>query len=1353
MSTFDYNCLRNLPYVQQQIICFVALTNRMPEGKLLDSFCQSIGVSYVDVMEGKRLLTSEGLLCYSDNYGRVVSGMYRLLALCYLVEINEDWLDCYMQLLQFQRLGEDEIKAYNFAFSLCAGTDTVLQKNYQSSNEILLRLCYPLVGETMVQNVLSRIPVETFQVFIKKIIPWLLEHDLVAADALLAIWETKSEYKMTLKEEWQNTRLYCFFATGMVVEGESDSWQGHVIQAIHALMRGEEEEALSEMIKAESSCFTRTNFVPFPDYISNYFFAVALSKDKKIDGRIRLNRIAQNYSVERNVSALVIHILATYFKDSSRKVDDRSMRILSELCDNGASKGYVCMSFLLSSFMKRYRDYDLNNIGYLPNLWILRNELSSVMPILAEQENLKPVITKAVSIDRSLGRTAQQRSTTTPVEIKHDRQMPTPAQVLKKQKETVPAELAEPIDHHYRLAYVVTIDGSISVYSRDILTEGVSAFYPLSAEEYRTGRIPKAEIDNSDRQVWNSWYSHGFKFNLEDVLAKLGNSNKLFVRSHGGEIRQVRLVFEALYIEVKQDTSGLWIDSNYTAEQLRSAYRTIFDIKPDRISYSSFPESSRAVLYTLLSTRLFSLESEEKLHDMVMQLIGHVVVKGDSYAAGAKAKVYEGQSNIVVQVYEKKNTKNMRQIRLMARPIENEALLCDPGEGEAVRKVYISGSRTDLRRNLSGEIRNMYDLFSFMRSIGCEVPTEQLHNTPYPVSAQELLQIMDYVKDHSEIYSIEWKSAQPLRLYDLEGKDLRLNIRQREQWLELEGEVRLDEDRSQSVREFFNGVLSQSHSGYVQVGELEYVRLSDKLRSQIERLASGFHDNGHRLLGKEMSAAQVADAMTGEIEVSGSDFLKGLQDKMRASLNADYSVPEGLCATLRPYQNEGFVWMSRLASIGAGACLADDMGLGKTLQSITFLLSRSSEGASIVFVPASVVKNWESEIRRFAPSLNPIILNSGKDRKKRIEDSAANDVIIATYGLMVSMAQELESKEWCVICLDEAHTIKNKTTQTSEAAMNLKGKYRLALTGTPIQNNLSELWNIFQFLNPGLLGGFESFSRKFVYPIMNSQNLERQEQLKRIISPFMLRRTKSEVVKELPKKEEKTILVNLTDGEMEAYEHIRQEVLAETKDAKQEKGNKVEILSQITKLRLAACATRLISKDWTGSSSKLRAFRHVLDDVMSQPDSRVLIFSQFTSFLSMVGEWLKQNNMDYLYLDGNIPIRERSKLVDKFQKGECPLFLISLQAGGLGLNLTLANHVILMDPWWNPAIEQQAIDRAYRIGQQRDVSVVHLISANTIEEKIVRLQKTKKDMASALLSGEEMTKGITYDEILELVQS
>lgn len=587
---------------------------------------------------------------------------------------------------------------------------------------------------------------------------------------------------------------------------------------------------------------------------------------------------------------------------------------------------------------------------------------------------------------------------------------------------------------------------------------------------------------------------------------------------------------------------------------------------------------------------------------------------------------------------------------------------------------------------------------------------------------------------------------------ELSQADINIKVNHKEDWLELEGDVTIGEESIVNIRAFFENIMSQDGK-FIQIDENNYILLQEKLRNDLKCLSSAFNDNGHKLKASKLAATLVADTLSEYSEGENLQFLESNKEKMEEAMRIDFTVPSLLQAELRPYQNEGFQWMSRLAYWGGGACLADDMGLGKTLQSICFILDHSHEGPSIVVSPASVVKNWENEIKRFAPSLNTNILTSSK-KVDTINNATNGDVIIVTYGVIISSVEQLREKQWCVICLDEAHTIKNKSTKTSSAVMELQSLYKLALTGTPIQNNLSELWNIFQFTNPGLLGSYEQFKKKFVYPIMNSQNLERQDLLKRIISPFMMRRTKSEVAKELPSKIEETILVNLSKAESDAYEYIRSEAQKKTAQSKAEKGGKgnIDILSEITKLRLAACNIKLQNANWYGQSSKVSAFESLTNNILEAEQSpQILVFSQFTSFLKMIGETLKENNIDYLYLDGTIPIKQRAILVDEFQKGKAPLFLISLQAGGVGLNLTAANHVILLDPWWNPAIEQQAIDRAYRIGQQRDVTIHHLISCNTIEEKIVRLQKTKNDMATALLSGQELGGTITYEEMKELI--
>jgi SNF2 family DNA or RNA helicase len=306
------------------------------------------------------------------------------------------------------------------------------------------------------------------------------------------------------------------------------------------------------------------------------------------------------------------------------------------------------------------------------------------------------------------------------------------------------------------------------------------------------------------------------------------------------------------------------------------------------------------------------------------------------------------------------------------------------------------------------------------------------------------------------------------------------------------------------------------------------------------------------------------------------------------------------------------------------------------------------------------------------------------------------------------------------------------------------------LTGTPVQNHLGELWNLFQFVNPGLLGSYEDFSRRFIGPIEVAKDKERQQQLDRIVHPFMLRRTKEKVLDELPEKTEIYQTVDLSPEEMAVYEIIRENAQQMLEAENSEKVS-INALAEITRLRQASCAAQLVEKNWKGKCSKIEALIEALEPIIESGDA-ALVFSQFTSFLAIVQKELDKAGIPYLYIDGTVSVKERQKLVEKFQNGECPVFIISLKAGGLGLNLTRANYVFHLDPWWNPAIEQQATDRAHRMGQHNAVTVYHFLSSGTIEEKIKRLHEQKRDLAENILEGTDMSGKITGKELLEMIK-
>jgi len=439
--------------------------------------------------------------------------------------------------------------------------------------------------------------------------------------------------------------------------------------------------------------------------------------------------------------------------------------------------------------------------------------------------------------------------------------------------------------------------------------------------------------------------------------------------------------------------------------------------------------------------------------------------------------------------------------------------------------------------------------------------------------------------------------------------------------------------------------------------------------------------------------------------------------------------------------------MTRLAEWEGGACLADDMGLGKTIQTLAILLHRSLIGPALVICPVSVMGNWIAEAQRFAPTLNVKTLGT-TNRAQTLETLEAGDLLVSSYGLLQSEEKLFIEKEYATIVLDEAHVIKNFATKTSKATMQLKASFRVALTGTPLQNHLGEIWNLFNFVNPGLLGSMQHFNDTFVKP----DNEHARKYLRKLIAPFILRRTKSAVLDELPPKTEIVKKIQLSEAEMAFYEALRRQAILNIESGEGNQGTKhLQVLAEITKLRQASCNPSLVDANVNIASSKLATFIEIVDELIENKH-RALVFSQFVSHLSIGRKALDGKGIKYQYLDGSTPIPERERSVKKFQSGEGELFLISLKAGGLGLNLTAADYVIHMDPWWNPAIEDQASDRAHRIGQTRPVTIYRLVAENTIEEKIIQLHSTKRDLAESLLEGSDQSARMSLNELVSLIQ-
>ncbi|NLK96122.1 MAG: ATP-dependent helicase [Clostridiales bacterium] len=462
--------------------------------------------------------------------------------------------------------------------------------------------------------------------------------------------------------------------------------------------------------------------------------------------------------------------------------------------------------------------------------------------------------------------------------------------------------------------------------------------------------------------------------------------------------------------------------------------------------------------------------------------------------------------------------------------------------------------------------------------------------------------------------------------------------------------------------------------------------------------------------------------------IKGRTGLKSLKKSLSNLKNKEFIIPEKINSYLRAYQKEGVKWMLSLNYLGFGGILGDEMGLGKTLQTIAFLSSMPNSH-TIVIAPTSLIYNWVKEFNTFAPNIKVIILNGDKDeRKANIKSYEKYDVLITTYNLLRRDIEEFKDINFDYVILDEAQNIKNPSSLNAKACKSLKAKNRFALTGTPIENSLMELWSIFDFIMPGYLYDEKRFTTRYFRRLDEDECII--EELNKLIKPFIMRRYKKNVIKELPSKIEKKLIVPMTDGQKKVYEsyaNYAKDIIKKKVKDEEFKKSKIEILSYITKLRQIALDPSLVMDNYSEGSGKIESLIETLEQSIEQ-GHKILLFSQFTSALKNIAKILKETKISYYYLDGETPSKKRMELVDNFNNNDISVFLISLKAGGTGLNLTSADIVIHFDPWWNPAVEDQATDRAHRIGQKKVVEVIKMISAGTVEEKIISLQEEKKNL-------------------------
>lgn len=701
------------------------------------------------------------------------------------------------------------------------------------------------------------------------------------------------------------------------------------------------------------------------------------------------------------------------------------------------------------------------------------------------------------------------------------------------------------------------------------------------------------------------------------------------------------------------------------------------------------------------------------------------------------------------------------RVRLLVAPYGEghaEAARVAPGLGRARLVAALDGETLGVQRDLALERRHLGDVLDLCPMLGeppPEGPFEWLVESP-----EAALALVETLHAHHAIAGLDWPRGRPMRVSSAAVSQLAVKVRTHEDWLGVQGELQVDEALVVSLAQLI-GFASSSRSRYMPIGDGRFLSLTRELRDRIDDLAAVTEyasNRGARTLDElrlpAMAAPWLQEALRDTNAKFDAGFAARLQrlDQARALLPA---MPPTLQAELRTYQEEGFEWAMRLAHAGLGACLADDMGLGKTLQALAVLCARAAMGPALVVMPTSLLGNWRDEADRYAPTLRVHLYADGGAalRAETIERMRPNDVLLVSYPMLQIDGEAFTKLTWTTLVLDEAQAIKNAAAKRSQAVFELKAQFRMALSGTPIENRLDELWSIMQACNPGLLGTRRRFGERFVALIERQGDRQAHRVLKRLIAPFVLRRTKAQVLHDLPPRTEQIWRVAGDEAERAHYEALRREALVNAQralDGESRGQAHLNILAGLTRLRRAACDPRLVTPGFTTHGAKVRAFAELAADLVAN-GHKALVFSQFVDFLNILREPLDAAGIAYQYLDGSTPSAERTRRVDAFQRGEGDLFLISLKAGGFGLNLTVADYVVIADPWWNPAAEDQAAGRAHRIGQQRPVTVYRLVNEGTLEERILALHATKRELADSVLDADEGARSNALPDAAELM--
>ncbi|WP_161629858.1 DEAD/DEAH box helicase [Desulfogranum japonicum] len=766
---------------------------------------------------------------------------------------------------------------------------------------------------------------------------------------------------------------------------------------------------------------------------------------------------------------------------------------------------------------------------------------------------------------------------------------------------------------------------------------------------------------------------------------------------------------------------------------------------PTRYKLIQFSQKHQDIMQ-VLGKGLTIPKSGEKLAGKVADSLSSMITVHSDLAATANTacKTVEADSTPHAHIIPHQDGISLE---FLVKPFGTEGSSFRPGKGGKNVLTEIQGEKVQAMRDFAEENRLQEEI---LQSCPTFQHLEERDNQWLVEDLAETLQLLLELKECDQQVILEWPQGEKFSIRKQVSLDnLSMQIKQQRDWFKATGTLEIDDTLALDLQKLLD-MLNQGTGRFVPLDDGSFLALTGQLRKRLKELQAFSEKSGKGMRFPQLATLALQDFTEEVGQLETDEAWKQHCRQLREVVNPN--IPSTFQGELREYQQAGFSWLAQLSHWGVGACLADDMGLGKTIQALAAILLRASQGPTLVVAPLSVTSNWQDEARRFAPTLNVIVFGPG-DRQQTIQNLQPFDLLIVSYGLLPLESELLCSVQWQTVVLDEAQAIKNAQTKRSKAAMGLQAEFRIITTGTPVENHLSELWTLFHFLNPGLLGSFKKFNEKFAIPIERDQDREVRQQLRKLLHPFILRRLKSDVLQELPAKTEVTLEVEMSEDEALLYEAQRLQAL-ENIDAHSDEGagqKHLRILGEITRLRRLCCHPKLVVPDCGIGGTKLKVFGDTVRELLAN-NHKTLVFSQFVDHLTLLREFLDAEKIPYQYLDGSTSIKKRKQRIRDFQNGEGDVFLISLKAGGAGLNLTAADYVIHMDPWWNPAVEDQASDRAHRIGQERPVTVYRLVVKNSIEEQILDLHKEKRDLAESLLKGTDAAGKVSAQELLALLQ-